>query len=125
MQMLRSTFLTFVLTIFVGLGLASSAMAHPLQSGAERAAVQALEALQAAGLPLGALCGQTHGKSTCPDDTCPTCPAGAATLNFAPLTPVYVPVPVRFALPLPEGEARTTLRLLLGHDAQGPPAGLI
>ena len=121
MQMLRSRVMSLVLTIFVGLGLATSALAHRIPTGAE----QALQALQVAGLPLGVLCGQAQGKTSCPQDGCPVCPAGAAVLGAAFTPPDLQLIRFQYVLAMPQGTPPPMVRLLLGHDAQGPPAGLI
>lgn len=125
MQMLRARLITFVLTVFVGLGLVSLAFAHPLPTGAEVRAQQELQALQAVGVSLDAICGQWPGKSSCPDHACPICPGGSAVALVAFLQPGPVFVPGRHVLALPPATMTAAARLLLGHRAQGPPACLI
>lgn len=117
MRMLRARILSVLLTVILGLGLASSALAHRMPSGAE----QALQALQAAGLPLGALCGHAQDKPGCGDESCPICPGGAAVPGAAFAAPAPVLGLVRFAVPLPRGRRPVAQRRVLGHDARGPP----
>lgn len=120
MQGLRSKLLSFVLTLFVGIGLVTSALAHRLPTDADRA----LQILQAEGVPLSALCGQA-GKTSCPDGSCPICPGGAALSGENVPTPLPVLTLFRHALVLPCGTHIPTVRLLLGHDAQAPPWALL
>ncbi len=125
MAMMRSRLMSLLLTIFVGLGLASAALAHRAPTSAELGAEQAAQMLQAAGLPLGTICGQTEGKPSCPDASCPICPGGAAMPGAAMATPVPELVAFTYIRAMPRGTTLPTVRLLLGHDAQGPPANLI
>lgn len=120
MQTPRYRVLTLVLTIFVGLALASSARAHHLPTGAERV----LQRLEAAGVPLAALCGHPQGKPSCPDETCAACPAGFAAPDLTPAMPDPLRIPLQFALALPVDVAPVAIPLLRWHDSQGPPQGL-
>jgi hypothetical protein len=125
MQRLRSRLMTLVLTIFVGLGLASAMLAHPLPTTAELRTEQAVESLQAAGLPMAEICGQTQTKRLCADQPCPICRGASAATDLAFALPLPVVLRRNHDLAIPRGTQPPGLRLLSGHEAQGPPADLI
>lgn len=125
MQQMRSRLMTLLLTVFVGLGLASVSLAHRLPSVAEQGAAQAVEALQAAGLPLAEICGQTQDKRACPEQSCPICRGAASGVDLAFVLPPPMMVPLSYREGLPKGRLVAVQRLMFGHDAQGPPAALI
>ncbi len=117
MKMLRSRVLGLLLRVFVCFGLASSALAHRMPDAAGRA----LQVLQAAGIPVAALCGHPNDKAPCPDAFCSVCPGGTAALGVGPLTLMPVLLARRLVVVLPEGETPVGMRLLLGHWSRGPP----
>ena len=117
MRMLRARVLTLVLTIFVGLGLASAVLAHRMPDGAERA----LQALQDAGVPVAALCGHAGEKAPCADAFCSVCPGGAAALDVGPQSQVPALLTRCVVVVLRASETPVPMRLLLGHWSQGPP----
>lgn len=120
MHAVRSRILSLLLTLVVGLGLATSAFAHRLPTASE----MQLQALQVLGLTSAAICGDAGhgpGQVPCADDTCGLCgtPAAPALAAFGPLA---APAP-RLVLSLGWGQdtARTQGASWLGPKAQAPP----
>lgn len=117
MRMLRSRVLGLLLTIFVGMGIASSALAHRMPDRAERA----LQVLQASGVPVAAVCGHTGDKAPCADAYCSVCPGGGMASDLGPLMLAPVLLARQFIVRLTEGEAAVAKPLRLGPWSQGPP----
>lgn len=125
MQKLRSRMTTMVLTIFVCLGLASTALAHHVPTLAEQRVEQAIQSLQAAGLPLTGICGETQAKRVCADDACPICRGDFAAAHFGYTRALPVLLAQCDALVMPCGKQPSGLRLLSAQDARGPPVVMI
>jgi hypothetical protein len=125
MQQSRSRLMTLILTVFVGLGLALASWAHPLPTPAEQRFEQVFEVLQAAGLPMVEICGQTPGKKPCAEAPCPICRGSAAPVDLAFALPPAVLLQPLYRQPLAQGRRVATERLLFGQGAQGPPAAVI
>ncbi len=113
MVLLRSKLLSLVLVIIVGIGLASVSMAHRLPDGAE-------QALQAAGVPIAALCGHSQ-QTPCPDQSCPCCLGAVAVSDTTRVLPAPRPVPTQFALTLTRGTAPPMARRVIAPQSRAPP----
>ena len=125
MQALRSTMLSILLTLFVGLGLASTALAHRFPTDADQTASAAMLSLKAYGFDLAAICGQGSEAPSCPDNGCPACPSGTAVAYLADAVPVQATPRFVDRLVRPQGPQLPIMWQLLAKDARGPPAGQI
>lgn len=120
MRMIRSRLISLLLTLVVGLGLASSAFAHRLPTSGELQ----LQALQAIGLTQASICGDLDsgkGHAPCADETCGLCSASAATeIPVADMVHLVIPRVIG-RLVWPEETAAPTTTVAFGPPGQAPP----
>ena len=123
MRMIRSRLISLLLTLVVGLGLASSAFAHRLPTSGELQ----LQALQAIGLTQASICGDLgsgKGQAPCAVETCGLCSASAAPeIPVAALAQLVIPRVIGRLVWL-EPAAAPTSTIAFGPPSQAPPVKL-
>lgn len=123
MCMIRSRFISLLLTLVVGVGMASSAFAHRLPTLNELQ----FQALQAIGLVQGSICGDLSsgkGKEPCPDKMCGLCPASTAALCPVASFVQFVALRATGRVVWRKAVAVPMSALVFGPPSQAPPASL-